>query len=114
DSAKVVSIAAIFMTVVIADAPTVDVPTAIDRICGWIESEALHQLNHVSAVLNRRNEEAFDRTLRQLCGPRHVRRHHRGGIGDVIVRERASAGALLLLCGRMKQRECDYQNHEAD
>src|SRR6185503_8102466 len=46
DGSKVVAIASVFVTVIVADAPAIDVPTAIDRISGWVKIDPLHQLDH--------------------------------------------------------------------
>src|SRR5579884_1367610 len=92
DDTEVISVAAVHMVIVVPNAPAVDVPVTVNADGGGLKVEALHQLHHVPAKLDGRNEEAFDGATRQLCRPVYVGGDDRGGIGDVVLVERTAAG----------------------
>jgi hypothetical protein len=91
DDLEVVAVAAVGVVVVVADAPAVDVPVAVDGDGRRGELKALHQLDHVAAVLDRGDEEALDGAARELPRPGHVRRRDLGRVGDVVLVEVAPA-----------------------
>ena len=93
---KVVAVATVLMPVVVANAPAVGVPVAVNRNGGRLQREALHQLYHVAAILDRRNEEPFDGAARKPCRPLDVGRDDLGRIGDVVFVKRAPADSGLL------------------
>ena len=72
DDAKVVLVPAqhVVAVVVVADAPAVDVPAAVDGHRGGLEGEPLHQLDHVAPLRHGRHEEAADRARRGASSPR--------------------------------------------
>ncbi len=88
DDAKVVLVPAqhVVAVVVVADAPAVDVPAAVDGHRGGLEGEPLHQLDHVAPLRHGRDEEAADGPAGECLRPGHVRRHDLGRIGDVVAR----------------------------
>ncbi len=88
DDAKVVLVPAqhVVAVVVVADAPAVDVPAAVDGHRGGLEGEPLHQLDHVAPLRHGRDEEAADGPAGERLRPGHVRRHDLGRVGDVVAR----------------------------